>query len=64
MHRYKMMKQLGDGTYGSVALAKATDTGETVAIKRCVKEEEKSLQSLVIRTFHNYSAKNLNQTKV
>ena len=34
MHRYKTIKQLGDGTYGSVALAKATDTGETVAIKK------------------------------
>lgn len=37
MHRYKMVKQLGDGTYGSVALAKANDTGETVAIKKFVK---------------------------
>ena len=33
MHRYKMLKQLGDGTYGSVSLAKTTDTGELVAIK-------------------------------
>ncbi|XP_065062134.1 serine/threonine-protein kinase ICK-like [Rhopilema esculentum] len=38
MHRYRMMKQLGDGTYGSVALAKATDTGETVAIKKMKKK--------------------------
>ena len=36
MHRYKTIKQLGDGTYGSVALAKASDTGETVAIKKYV----------------------------
>ena len=34
MHRYKTMKQLGDGTYGSVVLAKAQDSGETVAIKK------------------------------
>jgi len=34
MHRYKTMKKLGDGTYGSVVLGKAHDTGETVAIKK------------------------------
>lgn len=34
MHRYKQMKTLGDGTYGSVVLGKAYDTGETVAIKK------------------------------
>ena len=34
MHRYKQMKTLGDGTYGSVVLGKANDTGETVAIKK------------------------------
>jgi len=38
MHRYKTIKQLGDGTYGSVALAKANDTGETVAIKKMKKK--------------------------
>jgi len=34
MNRYKTMKVLGDGTYGSVVLGKAYDTGETVAIKK------------------------------
>lgn len=34
MHRYKQLKTLGDGTYGSVVLGKANDTGETVAIKK------------------------------
>lgn len=34
MQRYKVIKQLGDGTYGSVSLAKTTDTGELVAIKK------------------------------
>lgn len=34
MHRYKQLKTLGDGTYGSVVLGKTNDTGETVAIKK------------------------------
>ncbi|XP_065669050.1 serine/threonine-protein kinase ICK isoform X2 [Hydra vulgaris] len=34
MNRYKTMKKLGDGTYGSVMLGKTYDTGETVAIKK------------------------------
>ncbi|XP_045495431.1 serine/threonine-protein kinase MAK isoform X1 [Colias croceus] len=34
MNRYVMLQQLGDGTYGSVALAQRRDTGEKVAIKR------------------------------
>eukprot|EP00794_Sanderia_malayensis_P004769 gene4769-5396_t len=38
MHRYKVVKQLGDGTYGSVSLARASDTGETVAIKKMKKK--------------------------
>jgi protein kinase len=34
MCRYKVMKQLGDGTYGSVWKAVNNDTNEIVAIKR------------------------------
>jgi protein kinase len=34
MDRYKVMKQLGDGTYGSVWKAVNNDTNEIVAIKR------------------------------
>lgn len=34
MNRYKIIKQLGDGTYGSVSLAKDTEKGELVAIKQ------------------------------
>jgi len=34
MQRYQMLKVLGDGTYGSVSLAKCRDNGETVAIKK------------------------------
>ncbi|XP_050680880.1 serine/threonine-protein kinase MAK isoform X2 [Leptidea sinapis] len=34
MNRYIVLQQLGDGTYGSVALAQRRDTGEKVAIKR------------------------------
>lgn len=33
MKRYQNLKTLGDGTYGSVVLARNHDTGETVAIK-------------------------------
>lgn len=34
MNRYTMLNQLGDGSYGTVVLAKRKDTGERVAIKR------------------------------
>nr|XP_056710253.1 serine/threonine-protein kinase MAK [Euleptes europaea] len=34
MNRYTTMKQLGDGTYGSVLMGKSNETGELVAIKR------------------------------
>ncbi|XP_053566355.1 serine/threonine-protein kinase ICK [Bombina bombina] len=34
MNRYTTIKQLGDGTYGSVLLGRTVETGELVAIKR------------------------------
>uniref|UniRef100_A0A669EJ80 non-specific serine/threonine protein kinase n=1 Tax=Oreochromis niloticus TaxID=8128 RepID=A0A669EJ80_ORENI len=34
INRYTTLKQLGDGTYGSVLLGKSNETGEVVAIKR------------------------------
>ena len=34
MRRYNMIKELGDGTYGSVSLARAVENGELVAIKK------------------------------
>jgi serine/threonine protein kinase len=34
MQRYKVTKQLGDGTYGSVFKAVNKQTGEVVAIKK------------------------------
>ncbi|XP_069046986.1 serine/threonine-protein kinase MAK isoform X2 [Lepisosteus oculatus] len=34
MNRYTALKQLGDGTYGSVLMGKSNDSGELVAIKR------------------------------
>lgn len=37
MNRYTTLKQLGDGTYGSVLMGKRNESGELVAIKRCVK---------------------------
>lgn len=37
MNRYTTMRQLGDGTYGSVLMGKSNESGELVAIKRCVR---------------------------
>ncbi|XP_034415760.1 serine/threonine-protein kinase MAK isoform X2 [Cyclopterus lumpus] len=34
MNRYTNLKQLGDGTYGSVLMARSNESGELVAIKR------------------------------
>ncbi|KAL7840907.1 hypothetical protein AOLI_G00262300 [Acnodon oligacanthus] len=34
MNRYTTLKQLGDGTYGSVMMGKSNESGELVAIKR------------------------------
>ena len=34
MEKYSVMKQLGDGTYGSVLLAVCKNSGEQVAIKK------------------------------
>ena len=37
MNRYKITKQLGDGTYGSVLKAVNRQTGEVTAIKKMKK---------------------------
>lgn len=34
MEKYSTLKQLGDGTFGSVLLASVKNTGEQVAIKK------------------------------
>ena len=34
MKRYQTLRELGDGTYGSVCLARNRETGETVAVKK------------------------------
>ncbi|XP_010629118.1 serine/threonine-protein kinase ICK [Fukomys damarensis] len=34
MNRYTMIKQLGDGTYGSVLLGRSIESGELIAIKK------------------------------
>lgn len=36
MDRYTTIKQLGDGTYGSVILGRSLESGELVAIKKWV----------------------------
>ncbi|XP_069091899.1 serine/threonine-protein kinase ICK [Pleurodeles waltl] len=57
MNRYTTIKQLGDGTYGSVLLGRSVDSGELVAIKKMKRKfysweecmnlrEVKSLQKL------------------
>ena len=38
MDKYKIAKNLGDGTYGNVAQATNTQTGEQVAIKKMKKK--------------------------
>ncbi|XP_072416870.1 serine/threonine-protein kinase MAK [Chiloscyllium punctatum] len=38
MNRYTTLKQLGDGTYGSVLMGKSNESGELVAIKRMKKK--------------------------
>lgn len=34
MNRYTTIRQLGDGTYGSVILGRSLESGELVAIKK------------------------------
>jgi protein kinase len=51
MDRYKILKTIGDGTYGSVAKGINKSTGETVAIKKMKKkfyswEEAMSLREI------------------
>ena len=36
MQKYQFVKQLGDGSYGSVHLAKNAETGEQLAIKKYI----------------------------
>lgn len=36
MNQYKVIKQLGDGTYGTVSLAKDSKSGNLVALKMYV----------------------------
>lgn len=38
MNRYQTVKQLGDGTYGSVVLVKSRENGEKFAVKKMKKK--------------------------
>lgn len=46
MEKYKVMKKLGDGTFGSVSQAKNNSSGEIVAIKK-LKEKFMSWQNCI-----------------
>ncbi len=55
MEKYNTLKQLGDGTFGSVLLANVKNTGEQVAIKKMKKkyyswEECMSLREIKVRS--------------
>lgn len=61
MNRYQIVKQLGDGTYGSVLLANSAETGEKVAIKKwvcrkvhLVDEDVIDLQNSLIITYYTH----------
>ncbi|XP_035526691.1 serine/threonine-protein kinase MAK-like [Morone saxatilis] len=62
MNRYTTLKQLGDGTYGSVLLGKSNDTGELVAIKRMKRKFYSWDECLNLREVK--SLKKLNHTNV
>ncbi|KAK7930776.1 hypothetical protein WMY93_007171 [Mugilogobius chulae] len=47
MNRYTNIRQLGDGTYGSVILGRSLESGELVAIKNCEPSSEASPVSVV-----------------
>ena len=44
MDKYNTLKQLGDGTFGSVLLATIKNTGEQVAIKRFVLSQKSQIR--------------------
>ncbi|KAI4812780.1 hypothetical protein KUCAC02_024148 [Chaenocephalus aceratus] len=51
MNRYTNIRQLGDGTYGSVVLGRSLESGELVAIKR------------MKRKFYSWECMNLREVK-
>lgn len=54
MQKYQVAKQLGDGSYGCVYLAKNTESGEVVAIKKWVPKLVQSHKSLVHTWVHTH----------
>ena len=60
MNRYQLVKQLGDGSYGSVALMRNTETGEMLAVKKMKKkyyswDECISLREIKVCCLHSSS---------
>jgi serine/threonine protein kinase len=54
MDKYKVIKTIGDGTYGSVAKAYDKDTGEVVAIKNMKKKVLRLLHAFTIYEFTRF----------
>lgn len=62
MNRYRVLKQLGDGTYGSVLKAVNRATGEVVAIKKMKKKFRNWDDAVGLREVR--SLKRLNHTNI
>lgn len=67
MNRYKIVKQLGDGTYGSVLKAVNRASGEVVAIKKMKKKFyswEECIQLREVRSLKKLTHPNIVKLKV
>lgn len=62
MNRYHQIRTLGDGTYGSVTLARSNDNGEMVAVKKMKKKFYSWQECLELREIR--SLKKLNHVNI